>query len=97
MTWTVASLLLLAIVFANLPFLSERVFLIWLPGSGHKSAWLRIAELVVLYFLTGAVAYLMEARLGPVHSQHWEFWPITTCLFLVFAYPGFLYRYLWRR
>jgi len=22
---------------------------------------------------------------------------VTVCLFLVFAYPGFVYRFLWRR
>jgi hypothetical protein len=93
----VASLLLLAMLFANLPFLSERLFLVWLPRSGRKSVGLRIIELVSLYALTGAAAYLMESRLGPVHTQRWEFYATTACLFLVFAYPGFLYRYLWRR
>jgi hypothetical protein len=97
LNWTVAALLLLAMLFANLPFLSERLFLVWLPPSGQKSAWLRIAELITLYFVTGAVAYLMESRVGPVHAQRWEFYAVTACLFLVFAYPGFLYRYLWRR
>jgi hypothetical protein len=97
MNWTVAALLLLAMVFANLPFLSERLFLVWLPPSGQKGAWLRIVELIALYLVTGAVASLMESRVGPVHAQRWEFYAVTACLFLVFAYPGFLYRYLWRR
>lgn len=97
MSWTVASLLLLAILFANLPFLSERLFLVWLPRSGRKNVGLRVLELVFFYALTGAAAYLMESRLGPVHTQRWEFYATTTCLFLVFAYPGFVYRYLWRR
>jgi hypothetical protein len=97
MNWTVAALLLLAMVFANLPFLSERLFLVWLPPSGQKGAWLRIVEFIALYFVTGAVASLMESRVGPVHAQRWEFYAVTACLFLVFAYPGFLYRYLWRR
>jgi hypothetical protein len=97
MSWTVAALVLLAIVLANLPFLSERFLLVWLPRSGRKGAWLRIMELVAFYFLTGAVAYFMESRLGPVHAQRWEFYAVTACLFVVFAYPGFLYCYLWRR
>jgi hypothetical protein len=97
LNWTVAALLLLAMVFANLPFLSERLFLVWLPASGRKSAWLHVVEVIAFYFGTGAVAYLMESRVGPVHAQRWEFYAITACLFLVFAYPGFLYRYLWRR
>ena len=38
-----------------------------------------------------------ESRAGPVYRQRWEFYAVTVCLFLVFAYPGFIYRYLWRR
>jgi Na+(H+)/acetate symporter ActP len=95
--WTVAALLLLAMVLANLPFLSERLFLVWRFKSGRKAVSWRIVELVGYYFLTGAVAYWMESRLGPVYGQKWEFYAVTACLFVVFAYPGFVYRYLWRR
>lgn len=97
LTWTVAALLLLSLVLANLPFVAERLFLVWLPRSGIKGVAPRLVELVVYYFLTGAVAYLMESRLGPVHPQRWEFYATTVCLFLVFAYPGVVYRYLWPR
>ena len=97
MTWTVAALLTLAVVLANLPFLSERLFLVWSFKSGEKPARWRIAELIACYALTGVIAYAMESRLGPVYRQKWEFYAITVCLFLVFAYPGFVYRYLWRR
>ena len=27
----------------------------------------------------------------------WEFYAITFCLFRVFAYPGLIYRYFWRK
>ncbi|HLA39718.1 MAG TPA: DUF2818 family protein, partial [Candidatus Glassbacteria bacterium] len=43
------------------------------------------------------LAWLVEKNLGPVHPQRWEFYATTACLFLVFAYPGFVYRFLWRR
>ena len=97
MNWTVAALLLLAVVLANLPFLSERLFLVWPLRGERKSAPLRIVELLAYYALTGAIAFWMESRLGPVYRQRWEFWAVTACLFLVFAYPGFVYRYLWRK
>jgi hypothetical protein len=58
---------------------------------------LRIIELLVYYAATAAIAFWMESRLGPVYRQRWEFWAVTACLFLVFAYPGFVYRYLWRK
>ena len=97
MSGTVAALLLLAAVLANLPFLTERVFLVLPPRTGQKSAWLRLLELAAYYGVTAGVAWLMESRVGPVHGQRWEFYATTVCLFLVFAYPGFVYRYLWRR
>ena len=97
MNWTVAALLLLAAVLANLPFASERIFLVWRPRSNVKSMGWRLCELVVYYFLTGAVAWALESRVGPVHTQRWEFYATTACLFLVFAYPGYVVRYLWRR
>ena len=97
MNWTVAALLLLAVVLANLPFLSERLFLVWQFKHGEKKVRWRIAELVTYYAVTGAIAFWMESRLGPVYRQRWEFYAVTVCLFIVFAYPGFVYRYLWRR
>ncbi len=97
MDWSIAALLLLAVVFANLPFLTERIFFAGPAPAGGKSLAWRLLELVLLYFLAGLTAWLMESRVGQVHPQRWEFYVVTLCLFLVFAYPGYLYRYLWRK
>lgn len=91
------ALILIALVAANAPFLSERVFLVVAPKRGSKSLGWRLLEVLVLYLLVGVAARLLEARAGSVYPQNWEFYVITLCLFLVFAYPGFVYRYLWRR
>jgi hypothetical protein len=97
MDWSTAALLLLALVLANLPFFSERIlFLRAAPAAGKPLGW-RLLELVILYFVTGAIAWLLESRAGQVHAQRWEFYAVTVCLFLVFAYPGYVYRYLWRK
>lgn len=96
MDWSTTALLLLALVFANLPFFTERIFFIK-PVAGGKAFGWRLLELAVLYGVTGGAAWLMEGRAGQVHSQRWEFYAITVCLFLVFAYPGFVWRYLWRK
>ncbi|MDP1672832.1 MAG: DUF2818 family protein [Burkholderiales bacterium] len=97
MDWSTAALLLLAVVFANLPFLTERIlFAVPAPAGGKSPGW-RLLELVVLYFIAGLAAWLMESRAGQVHPQRWEFYAVTGCLFLVFAYPGYVYRYLWRK
>ena len=54
----------------------------------------RLLELIVLYFVVGAIAYGLEARIGNVFVQTWEFYAITGCLFVVLAFPGFVVRYL---
>lgn len=97
MNWSIAALLLLSAVLANLPFFTERLFFVWAFKSGSKSLAWRLCEIVVLYFIAGCAAWLMESKVGPVHGQSWEFYAITACMFLVFAYPGFVYRYFWRK
>lgn len=86
---------MIALVAANLPFFTERLFLFIKLKTPSKPLFLRLLELFVMYFLVGVVAYLLESKLGAPHKQHWEFYAVTGSLFLVFAYPGFVYRYLW--
>ena len=84
-----------ALVAANLPFLSDKLFAA-VPLRGGKSIGIRFAELVVLYFAVGLLGVLLEARAGQVAPQGWEFYAVTGALFLVFAFPGFVWRYLVR-
>lgn len=88
-------LLLLAVLAANLPFLANRWLFVVPLGRPKHMAW-RLGELVAWYFVIGAVARLMEGRLATPQAQGWEFYAVTACLFIVFAFPGFAYRYLWR-
>jgi hypothetical protein len=90
-------LIAVAIAAANLPFLNERIFGIIPLKGGHKSAWTRVLEMLVLYFVTGALGYLLEARIGNVFVQVREFYMITVPLFVVLAFPGFVLRYLRKR
>jgi hypothetical protein len=99
-SWLVIAL---ALALANLPFFNEYVFgfipLKPTQPDGVRTkhfAW-RLLELVVLYFLVGAVAYALESRIGNVFAQTWEFYAITGCLFIVLAFPGFVMRYLRKR
>ncbi|MHB1373516.1 MAG: DUF2818 family protein [Thauera sp.] len=91
----------MAIVFtmANLPFVFDRILFVVRPAGGRIKglAW-RLLELVILYLIAGALAWLLESRAhGSVYAQGWEFYVTTFCLFVVFASPGFIYRYLWHR
>ena len=93
-TLAVLALLGIAVLAANLPWLSERVLFVFPPPGGVKTGWLRLAEWLVLYFLVGGIAMGLEQKsFGVRHEQDWEFYAVTTCLFLVFALPGFIYRY----
>ena len=97
MSSAIVLLLLLALLSANLPWLSERLFYAITLKSGKHMGW-RLLELVTLYFVLGSIAYVTEKKtMGQVATQHWEFYATTACLFLVLATPGFIYRYLWRR
>ena len=87
--------LALALVAANLPFVTGRLFgvLAW----ANKSMGLRALELVVLYFVVGGVSLWMENAAGAIYPQGWEFYAVTWFVFVTLAFPGFVYRYLWRR
>lgn len=88
-----------AVTAANAPFLSRRILFIWAPRGGEgrdKHGGWRVLEVVILYLATLALAKALEGRLGAVYPQSWEFYAVTVCLFLLFGYPGFVLRYLWK-
>ncbi len=91
------ALLLLALVAANLPFLLTRKLFIFSTGALRKAFGWRLIELTILYFAVGGIALAIESRQGTIYPQSWEFYAITYFLFLVLAFPGFVYCYLWRR
>ena len=91
--WLVALLALLA---ANLPFVSNRLFAV-IPLKVPKNLALRVAELLVWYLVTGAAGLFLEQRTGQIAPQGWEFYAITGTLFITLAFPGFIYRYLFKR
>ena len=85
-----------ALVAANLPFANDRLFAV-LRMSAPKSIGLRLAEMVVLYFAVGLLGVALEKHAGQVAPQGWEFYAVTAALFITFAFPGFVWRYLLRR
>lgn len=89
--WLVLTVAALA---ANLPFLNERLLALLPVVGGHKSLAWRALELVILYGAALGVGWLFERRLGQIAPQGWEFYAVTSALFLVLAFPGFTWRYL---
>lgn len=90
------TLILAAIVAANLPFLSNRIFFVKSGGIVKGLAW-RLAEWLLLYFCCGVLAGRLESWFGPIHDQHWQFYAVTFFVFLIFSLPGFVMRYLWQK
>ncbi|MDQ2823151.1 MAG: DUF2818 family protein [Pseudomonadota bacterium] len=87
--------IVVALAFANLPFVNDAIFGVVPYRSGRRKPFVvRLAELIVLYFIVGVIAYVLEARIGNVFLQTWEFYAISGCMFVVLAFPGFVVRYL---
>jgi hypothetical protein len=91
--WLVVGAAFLA---ANLPFLNERLLALVPRRAAIKSLWLRLLELLVLYLIVGGFGLALEQHQGQIYPQGWEFYAITGAMFLTFAFPGFVYRYLGR-
>lgn len=88
--------LIAALIAANLPFVNNR-WLALIPHKETKTLGLRLGELVVFYFLVGGVGLALEQSAGQIYPQGWEFYATTASLFLTLAFPGFVYRYLFKR
>jgi surface polysaccharide O-acyltransferase-like enzyme len=93
---SISLVLLAALLAANLPFINQR-WLGVLPRSAPKTLPIHLLELVVCYFLVGALGLAFEKADGQIYPQGWEFYVTTAALFLTLAFPGFVYRYLYKR
>ena len=96
LSFSVWLVILAALVAANLPFFNDRVLALG-PRRTPKTLWWRLCELVVCYGLVGALGLALEHSAGQIYPQGWEFYATTEALFLTFAFPGFTWRYLYRR
>jgi Protein of unknown function (DUF2818) len=92
-TESVVAVIILAVLAANAPFLTQRLFGVFKLAQG-KSLLIRWIELVVLYLVVGGIGLLFEQRLGQIAPQKWEFYAITATTFITFAFPGFVWCYL---
>ena len=90
--WTV---LVVALVAANLPYLSPRILLVG-PRRDPKAAGWRVLEVVLLALITLAIGFGLESRLSQRSAQGWEFYAASLALFVTLGFPGFVWRYLRR-
>jgi hypothetical protein len=85
-----------ALITANLPFVNERLFVVGPRRPEKPLAW-RLLELSLLAVLALGLGWGIEAWIGQRHAQGWEFYVVAVTLFLTFAFPGFVWRYLRRQ
>jgi Protein of unknown function (DUF2818) len=88
--------LLMGLLLANLPFVNERLFVVGPRRSPKHLAW-RLLELLLGCGLCIGLGFLLEGRIGQRHPQGWAFYAAMASLFLTFAFPGFVWRYLRRQ
>jgi hypothetical protein len=92
-TLSIWFVILVALMAANLPFINHRLLAV-VPVAWPKGLAVRLAELVVMYFIVGGIGLLLEKRMGQIAPQGWEFYAVTGALFITLAFPGFIWRYL---
>lgn len=86
-------LLILALLVANAPFLTTKA--LGFITLKRKTILHHLAELALGFGLIGVLGYVLEKRSGAVHTQGWEFYVVVICLYLVLAFPAFVWRYFW--
>lgn len=87
-------LFLVALSLANVPWLNERFFVFFVAPGGQKKLWMCLCEWFAYFIVWLVLAFGVEKKLmGEITRQGWEFYVIMLCLFIVFALPGFIYRY----
>ena len=97
-TTAVILLLILALIAANLPWMTERVLFVLNPPPQGKREWIRLVEWAGMFGVTGLLAAGLEHRVtGEIYAQDWEFWVVNLCLFAILALPGFIYYHDLRR
>lgn len=86
-------LLTTAIVLANIPWIFENRLFIFLTVK-VKSIWVNFIEWFLYFIVIGFFSYMLEMKvMGHVKEQDWEFYAVTFFMFMIFSFPGFIYRY----
>lgn len=91
-------LIITAIILANLPWIMARHLFLFFSLKKEKPFLLALFEMSVYFLITVLLGYLLEGKtMGNHTAQGWEFWTTVTFLFIIFAFPGFIYRYNLRK
>lgn len=89
------AVLVVALIAANLPFVNERLFIVG-PRRSPKGLGWRLLELMLMAGVALGFGFAVENHIGQRQAQSWEFFAAAGFLFVTFAFPGFVWRYLRR-
>ena len=64
------------------------------PYVHVKKLAVRLFELLALYFLAGSIGFMVESYYANSVPQQWQFYAISLSIFVVLAFPGFVWRHL---
>lgn len=88
----------------NLPYMLAGVLLLsltlYVPGAvvtPHvpvKHVSTHLLEVLIGFFVVGAIGFAIEANYANPSVKNWEFYAIAACLYVVLGYPGFVWRHL---
>lgn len=56
----------------------------------------RLVELLLLVWFVAAIGFFIESYYANRFAQSWQFYAIGLCLFILLAFPGFVWRHLMR-
>jgi Protein of unknown function (DUF2818) len=87
--------LLVALLAANAPYLSNRILFVGPKRHPKPFGW-RALELALLAVLTLLLGFALESYQGQRQPQGWEFYAASLCLFITLSFPGFVWCYLRR-
>jgi len=85
--------ILIGILLSNMPFLIK-----YKQKNLFNIKHIRWIIWLLFYFLFISIAYYIEHRsYGFVYVKQWDFYAITFCLYIIFAYPTIIWRYLFAK
>jgi hypothetical protein len=94
--WIVPAALLLSFVLVNLPWFTQGLFVL-IPLKTVKSNGVRFGELLIYILISLGLMIGLELKAtGERYAQDWEFYAVTFFIFVLFAFPGFIYRFIYK-
>lgn len=87
--------ILIFVFLANLPFINKNLFYIF-PVS-YKNIKLYLIEWIFNFIIFLIISFGLESINSKVYHQGRRFYLILLCLYIVFSFPGFIFRYFWKK